>query len=45
MYRQEYECEFIDLAGSMFTAEMIANMTVMDDVLPIARPWVPSLDA
>jgi len=41
MYRQEYFCEFIDLAGSLFTDEMIRNMTVMDNVEPIAKPWLP----
>lgn len=41
MYRQEYFCEFIDLAGSLFTQEMIDQMTVLDDVAPIAKPWLP----
>lgn len=41
MYRQEYFCEFIDLAGSLFTQDMIDQMTVLDDVAPIAKPWMP----
>lgn len=46
MYRQEYFCEFIDLAGSLFTQEMLDMMDIRDDVAPIARPWMPdNLDA
>jgi hypothetical protein len=41
MYRQEYYCEFIDLAGSLFTQDMIAQMTVLDEVEGLARPWMP----
>lgn len=46
MYRQEYFCEFIDLAGSLFTQEMLDMMDIRDEVAPIARPWLPdNLDA
>ena len=42
IYRREYENEFIELEGGLFSAEDIAGMLVDDLGLePIARPWVP----
>lgn len=41
-FDQEYMGAFLDVQGGLFTADMIAQMTVMDtEVDTVARPWLP----
>jgi hypothetical protein len=41
-YGQEYEGQFLDVRGGLFSPEMIAQMTVADlEVDRLAKPWLP----
>jgi hypothetical protein len=41
-FGQEYEGQFLDVRGGLFSPEMIAQMTVADlEVDRLAKPWLP----